>query len=696
MIGQYIQRMHQGSDPGRPMTNGGGGGSSQTYYANQDKLFGAQADIATNLYNQYASLAPGYLQNSMDMTNEAMDGTLAEKMRQQAGNDAAAANGNSWDAANRNMSRMGANFSTDRMLSEMNKNSIMGAANMTGALNNATGAAEDQKWNRNAGAYGQIAGMGNGAMQGMGSAASGYGQMSGQIASNNAANAAGYGKFGAAMVSGSKWADGGYIEKKPGLHLANGGPAFQNYLQPVSWRNQATNGNLGSGGTNPLLMLGGMAAAKLAFDEFGPDVKSAMRAGLRGAKDSVTGLYNSATAPAAGEFTVDQTLDPSYVQPFDYAAQDAMYAGQPDGAVLYEADGGYIRRGLRLAGGGYASQIGAPSENENSRQGYYEAPNPYVRMGEAAAVNQGAKYGYGAAKDAWNGTQAPAPVQTATPTSVGSDVSMVSSSPSTAGVTTAPVADAQAGVTSSALPEATASGVEAATGAEAAGTTAATEAAGTAAATTGAEAAGTAAATTGAEAALGSAAAATTGAEAALGSAAADAALATAGETAAAAVGAEAAVGTAAAANAWNPAGWVLAAGLAANELGLFDAKGGEASRGKMVPLPPEKRGLQPKRKNFKPGGKVQGPGTETSDDIPAWLSDGEFVLNAEAVKLIGKDKLEKWNSQGLKLRGQKEEVAEGHPGVKDSPAEEKREARGLKAKPVKKAKGGMIKRKGC
>ena len=682
MIGQYIQRLQQGVAPERPMTNGGGGGSSQTYYANQDKLFGAQADIATNLYNQYASMAPTYLANTQGMVDDAMDGTLSKQMQEQAGNNATATMGAALDANNRNMQRYGMGFSADRLLTESNRNAIMGAAGKASAMNQASAAAEDQKWNRNANAYGQIAGMGSGAMQGMGSAASGYGGMASSVNQNNAANAQGWGKFGASMVSGSKWADGGYIEKKPGLHLANGGPAFQNYLQPVSWRNQATNGNLGSGGTNPLLMLGGMAAAKLAFDEFGPDVKSAMRAGLRGAKDSVTGLYNSATAPAAGEFTVDQTLDPSYVQPFDYAAQDAMYAGQPDGAVLYEADGGYIRRGLRLAGGGYASQIGAPSENENSRQGYYEAPNPYVRMGEAAAVNQGAKYGYGAAKDAWNGTQAPAPVQTATPTSVGSDVSMVSSSPSTAGVTTAPVADAQAGVTSSALPEATASGVEAATGAEAAGTTAATEAAGTAAATTGAEAAGTDAATTGAEAALGSAAA--------------DAALATAGETAAAAVGAEAAVGTAAAANAWNPAGWVLAAGLAANELGLFDAKGGEASRGKMVPLPPEKRGLQPKRKNFKPGGKVQGPGTETSDDIPAWLSDGEFVLNAEAVKLIGKDKLEKWNSQGLKLRGQKEEVAEGHPGVKDSPAEEKREARGLKAKPVKKAKGGMIKRKGC
>ena len=29
----------------------------------------------------------------------------------------------------------------------------------------------------------------------------------------------------------------------------------------------------------------------------------------------------------------------------------------------------------------------------------------------------------------------------------------------------------------------------------------------------------------------------------------------------------------------------------------------------------------------------IEGPGTETSDDIPAMLSDGEFVMNAQAVR---------------------------------------------------------------
>jgi len=34
--------------------------------------------------------------------------------------------------------------------------------------------------------------------------------------------------------------------------------------------------------------------------------------------------------------------------------------------------------------------------------------------------------------------------------------------------------------------------------------------------------------------------------------------------------------------------------------------------------------------------GQIQGPGTETSDDIPAMLSDGEFVMTARAVRGAG------------------------------------------------------------
>jgi hypothetical protein len=51
-------------------------------------------------------------------------------------------------------------------------------------------------------------------------------------------------------------------------------------------------------------------------------------------------------------------------------------------------------------------------------------------------------------------------------------------------------------------------------------------------------------------------------------------------------------------------------------------------------------------------GGEVDGPGTETSDSIPARLSDGEFVVNADAVKLPGvREQLHQINQAGLERR---------------------------------------------
>jgi hypothetical protein len=37
-----------------------------------------------------------------------------------------------------------------------------------------------------------------------------------------------------------------------------------------------------------------------------------------------------------------------------------------------------------------------------------------------------------------------------------------------------------------------------------------------------------------------------------------------------------------------------------------------------------------------KAGGHISGPGTGTSDSIPARLSDGEFVMTAQAVRGAG------------------------------------------------------------
>lgn len=52
-------------------------------------------------------------------------------------------------------------------------------------------------------------------------------------------------------------------------------------------------------------------------------------------------------------------------------------------------------------------------------------------------------------------------------------------------------------------------------------------------------------------------------------------------------------------------------------------------------------------------GGKVLGPGTATSDSVPAWLSAGEFVVKAQAVKQPGiQDLLERINAGNGVFRG--------------------------------------------
>lgn len=51
-------------------------------------------------------------------------------------------------------------------------------------------------------------------------------------------------------------------------------------------------------------------------------------------------------------------------------------------------------------------------------------------------------------------------------------------------------------------------------------------------------------------------------------------------------------------------------------------------------------------------GGYITGPGTATSDSIPAWLSNGEYVLRAAAVKAVGLAELNRLNAQGYARGG--------------------------------------------
>jgi TP901 family phage tail tape measure protein len=52
--------------------------------------------------------------------------------------------------------------------------------------------------------------------------------------------------------------------------------------------------------------------------------------------------------------------------------------------------------------------------------------------------------------------------------------------------------------------------------------------------------------------------------------------------------------------------------------------------------------------KHYNPGGTVSGPGTGTSDSIPAYLSNGEYVIRASAVQEYGQDFFDRANAQKL------------------------------------------------
>jgi len=62
--------------------------------------------------------------------------------------------------------------------------------------------------------------------------------------------------------------------------------------------------------------------------------------------------------------------------------------------------------------------------------------------------------------------------------------------------------------------------------------------------------------------------------------------------------------------------------------------------------------GGQGKVRSYEIGGKVTGPGTGTSDSIPAYLSNGEYVIKAAAVKQYGVDTFDALNAQKLATGG--------------------------------------------
>lgn len=174
-----------------------------------------------------------------------------------------------------------------------------------------------------------------------------------------------------------------------------------------------------------------------------------------------------------------------------------------------------------------------------------------------------------------------------------------------------------------------------------------------AAASTAATEATTAAAAEAAAAASTEAAATAAATEA--GTAAAGAAAAETGATAAASSGLMAGMGTAGAAvGAAMP--WVGAAMVAGSLLDLWNA-GGEVGTQNEGMSEEEAAARFAKAdqngtiQDIRKGGKVPGEWKGNTDNVPALLTEDEHVINAEAAAMVGHDKLEQLNKQGLALR---------------------------------------------
>lgn len=182
-------------------------------------------------------------------------------------------------------------------------------------------------------------------------------------------------------------------------------------------------------------------------------------------------------------------------------------------------------------------------------------------------------------------------------------------------------------------------------------TAGATETAGATAATGATEAAASTAAAETATAAAAETAASTAAAETAAGAAAAETGAAAAGS------GLMAGLGTAGAAvGAAMP--WVGAAMVVGSLLDLWNAGGevgtqnegmSEAEAAARFAKADQNGTIQDIRK----GGKVPGEWKGNTDNVPALLTEDEHVINAEAAAMVGHDKLEQLNKQGLALRKQ-------------------------------------------
>ena len=146
---------------------GGGGGSTIDNTPEGKRLKQAQADMLgaqqqVTLGN-YATTAPAYARGLgylSDMTDDAQSGDLTNRMRVQAGADASMGLGQGMSAASRGLERFGSTMNPNQLASNMYSAGLDGAKMKVDAMNRATLAGEDMKWNRAGGLTNATQGIG--------------------------------------------------------------------------------------------------------------------------------------------------------------------------------------------------------------------------------------------------------------------------------------------------------------------------------------------------------------------------------------------------------------------------------------------------------------------------------------------------------------------------------------------------------
>lgn len=622
MIGHYSQLAHQGiSDPSRSMANGGsgGGGSSNpdTRYSNLDALYGTQNQASQFMLDNAQPKIPGLMKNSQSMVDDAMNGTLASAMRNRSSYDANEAISSANNDAIRNLTKYGAvgDPSGGRYADVINNNARNASATRVGAMNKANQFAEDQKWNRNANFYGQVMGMNSGAMQGMSSAGAGMGAIAGQQTANDQRNAAGYGQAGAAFGSALMKANGGYIYGKKPVRLADGGDAWAAYkaanpVKPI--------GSSSRSRTNPYMAMLSGAAPSLAGgalkDIFKGDKSSVLKAGksaLEYGKYGKEFLNGAQSLDQAKEFAsaAQASLDAGYtgaealgVVQAGSDAYDAANAAQSAADAVEFAD-------TASAAADAASAASTASDTVSTGADIFStllngaASGGYIKNGKVQ--RSGLKLAMGGMANASVASSNKIDNTTGVAQMDASNAMLVNKmdqvAQNKAETRAKPVIDTQySGKTTGNFE--TSDGDPDGFGSQSADKR---HLVGKSVMSYYIPGGGLLA-----EVVHPIAEKATRNA------------ISLGDKLGRATLGGSDAAGFAGAFG-LDPVGTIMS--------GKYFAEGG--------------------RVDHTDGGKVAGPGTETSDDIPAWLSDGEYVLNAEAVKLVGKDNLEEINNAGLEKR---------------------------------------------